>query len=583
MNPGSPPDLPILDRFPISRLITVAILALLSVVLLMPIWSVLREGFQVDGEWSLLLFQDVFDYDLYREGLWNSFLIAGLVTLLCISVSIPLGLIADAYDFAGKRVWSVLILAPLVLPPFVGAIGIKGLLSRNGGVNALLASCGLIDPADPIDWLADPFWSCVVLEALYLYPITLLNIQASLAKIDPALIEAAQDLGAGPIRRFFRVTLPLLRPGIFAGSTIVFVWAFTELGTPLMVGMRNVTAVQVFDELLSQSPSGEVYALVTVLLACSLMAYAVGKFVLGRGQNALIARNIAERAPTRLGRRGAVLAGVPFAIVFMLAALPHLGVLLTSVSETGMIEASVDRMTLSHHAEIVRNLTASEAVGQAMAGPSIVNSMKYSVLATLADLVLGFGIAYLVVRRPGKLTGVMDNLAMLPLAVPGLVFAFGYFAMTQSGWLSFMNPLTEDPTPLLVMAYSVRRLPFLVRSCAAGLEQTSATLEEAAFDLGAGTPRTLGRITIPLILPSLIAGGLLVFSRSMLEVSDSLILAFNAEDYPMAKAIWALADIPDTGSQAACALGVWGMVLLFVCIVSATQLLGRRSGALFRI
>ena len=80
----------------------------------------------------------------------------------------------------------------------------------------------------------------------------------------------------------------------------------------------------------------------------------------------------------------------------------------------------------------------------------------------------------------------LDALAMLPLAVPGLVLAFGYLAMTQEGKLfSFLNP-GEDPTiPLLVIAYAVRRLPYVVRSAAAGFQQTSVTLEEAAQNLGA--------------------------------------------------------------------------------------------------
>lgn len=215
---------------------------------------------------------------------------------------------------------------------------------------------------------------------------------------------------------------------------------------------------------------------------------------------------------------------------------------------------------------------------------SVVNSFKYSIIATVVDLVLGFGIAYLAVRRRSWLTTILDSLAMLPLAVPGLVMAFGYFVMTQGDSpFAFLNPLKADPTALLVIAYSARRLPFLVRSCAAGLEQTSVALEEAAVNLGAGPVRTLWQVTVPLLAANFIAGGLLVFSRSMLEVSDSLILAFDKASYPMTKAIYDLADNPNAGLQMASALGVWGMVILTVTIVGASLALGKRLGALFRV
>src|SRR4029079_3723231 len=120
---------------------------------------------------------------------------------------------------------------------------------------------------------------------------------------------------------------------------------------------------------------------------------------------------------------------------------------------------------------------------------------------------------------PGR--GLLDALSMLPLAVPGLVLAFGYIAMTQEGkWFAFLNP-TRDPTALLVIAYGIRRLPYVVRAAAAGLQQTSVTLEEAAQNLGASPLRALRKITLPLITANVVAGGLLAFSFAMLEVSDS--------------------------------------------------------------
>ena len=566
-----------------TTILTLSLLAILGLVLVSPIVTVVRQGFILRGGFSLFWVQEVLLDRLYREGLINSVIIACLTTTLCLLISLPLALLANNLDFKGKKWWLALVQVPLIMPPFVGALGLKALLSRNGGINELLAYAGLLDAAEPIDFLASKLWACVILEALYLYPITFLNVQAALANIDPALEEAGANLGAGAWRRFFRITLPLMRPGVFAGSTIVFIWSFTELGTPLMVGFETVTAVQVFRKLETTNPSGDAYALVVFLLTASVGLYLIGKLILGRPLAGMMAKATVASEPIRLGWGKSLLVTLPFALVFCAAVLPHIGVVLNSVCHVGELTLNPANMTLEQHRELV----ADVAAGRGIAAGSVINSFKYAIIATAVDVVLGFLIAYLVVRRRSWLTGMLDNLAMLPLAVPGLVMAFGYFAMTQphsifGGLLSGLNPLHHDPTPLLIVAYATRRLPFMVRSCAAGLEQVSEALEESAINLGAGPLRTVLTITVPLLAANFIAGSLLVFSRSMLEVSDSLILAFDDNTYPMTKAIYDLADLPGSGTETASALGVWGMAILTVTIVGASLALGKRLGALFR-
>ena len=201
----------------------------------------------------------------------------------------------------------------------------------------------------------------------------------------------------------------------------------------------------------------------------------------------------------------------------------------------------------------------------------------------MIDVILGVAIAYVVVRS--KIAGrqVLDFLAMLPLAVPGLVLAFGYLAMSQDGrWFSFLNPV-RNPTLLLVIAYSVRRLPYVVRAASAGFQQTSETLEEAAQSLGCPPLKATWRITLPLITANLIAGGLLAFAFAMLEVSDSLILAQKAHYYPITKAIMELFQLLGDGKFIASALGVWAMAFLAVTITALGLLLGKKLGALFRV
>ena len=232
------------------------LLAGMGVFLIWPVALTVGEGFRTpEGGLTLRYFfgEDlgVLRDPLYVQGLVNSLMVAVWTTALCLALTLPLALLSARYDFRGKALLTSLLLIPLILPPFVGAIGVRALFGRMGAVNTLLGEIGLFDAGGPgIDFLGGAaggrFWGVVVTEALHLYPILYLNIAAALANVDPALDEAACGLGAGRWRRFRRVTLPLILPGVFAGSTLVFIWSFTELGTPLMFDYYSVTPVQIF-------------------------------------------------------------------------------------------------------------------------------------------------------------------------------------------------------------------------------------------------------------------------------------------------------------------------------------------------
>ena len=200
----------------------------------------------------------------------------------------------------------------------------------------------------------------------------------------------------------------------------------------------------------------------------------------------------------------------------------------------------------------------------------------------IIDVVLGVLVAYVVVRTRIAGRQILDAMAMLPLAVPGLVMAFGYLAMSREGQPFDWLMLGENPLLLLVIAYSVRRLPYVVRSASAGFQQVSPTLEEAAQNLGATPERALWRITLPLVVPNLVAGGLLAFSFAMLEVSDSMVLAQQTAHFPITKAIYSLVGALGNGPSLAAALGVWAMIFLGTTILLAGLLLGRKLGALFK-
>ena len=569
----------------IGTLIMFGLFAFFGAFLIYPIWLTVQGGFEGrHGGFTLHHIWMVFDDPVLRSGFMNAIGIAVFTTLACLVISLPLATLAARYKFPGKGIFSALVLVPLILPPFVGAIGLHHLLGKYGAVNTLLMDMGWI--TDGYDFIGNGgFWAIVFIEALHLYPILYLNATAALANLDPALEEAAENLGASQWTRFRQIVLPLIRPGLFAGATIVFIWSFTELGTPLMFDYQTVTPVQIFNGIKEMNTSQQPYALTAVMLIASVLFYLLGKMVFGGRAYAMYSKASVQSTLQNLSSFKGVLATLAFSLVIGLAVLPHVSVIFTSFAVEGSWYKSIfpTAFTSEHY---------EGALSHTLAVGSIGNSLLYSSLAVVMDLFIGILIGYIVVRTKIRGRSLLDALSMLPLAVPGLVMAFGYVAMSLrwpfgegdplAGWIDVLGA-NPNPMLLLVIAYGVRRLPYVVRSVVAGLEQTSGELEEAAMNLGAGRVKAVRTIIIPLIMANLIAGGLLAFSFAMLEVSDSLILAQRESHYPITKAIYTLFERLGDGPYVASALGVWGMALLAVTLIGASVLMGKKMGAIFRV
>ncbi len=560
--------------------ITILVSILFGVFFIYPAGMVVKQAFEgtrPDGShyFTLDFFASVFRNPIYREGLWNAFALGIASTLVTLAIAFPLALIGHRYDFFGKNVLGVLVLAPLILPPFVGAVGVKQMLGVNGALNALLIEMGLMDAALPYDWLANGrFTGIVLMNALHLYPILYMNIAAALANLDPAMEQAAENLGCPPWKRFFRITLPLAMPGVFAGASIVFIWAFTELGVPLVFDFSRVAPVQIFDGLKGLDKNPIPYALTAILLIVAAGVFALSKLVMGRSPLGTAPRPKGRSTSLRIGGFKSLACSVFFLGVFIIASIPHLGVVLLSLSGRWYGTVIPDELTMRHYVE---------ALGNGLVVPSIQNSLMYAGTATLICLVIGLSVAWVVVRSDLKSRDFLDAVVMLPLAVPGLVMAFGYLALSQEGKpFHFLVGAGGNPFMLIVVAYAFRRLPYVVRAAVAGLQQSNPALEEAAQSLGATPLRTLRRVAIPLIGANLAAGSILAFAFAMLEVSDSLILAQQAQHYPITKAIYTLLSTLGNGTELAAALGMWAMVFLSVAIMGAAVLGGKRGG-LFKV
>ena len=516
----------------------------------------------------------------------NSLKIGVMVTLLTSIFSLPLAYFLTRFRFPGRNLLRSVVLIPMIMPPFVGALGMQKFFGKYGSINMLLVEMGMLDMNNLIDWFEGGFWGVVLLSTLHLYPIMYLNIVAALANVDPSLEEAAENLGASRFNIFRRITLPLMMPGYFAGAILVFIWAFTDLGTPLIFNYNDVIAVEIFRLVTEANLNPMGYALVVLVIVLTAMAFYVSKRWTGTRHYEMLGRG---HVTTRETDANNWMRGIIYLFIgslTFLALMPHISVILVSLTpgpskwyQTVLPQS----ITFEHY---IDTFTHSDTL------PSILNSLKYSIFSTLIALLIGISIAYLLTRKRIPFKNLLDAIAMLPLALPGVAIAFGYmgsFSDTSlllkylpDGIIGIIDP-RKNPTFLLIVGYAVRRLPYMLRSIYAGFQQTSISYEEASQNMGATPVKTLYKITLPLVFANILAGAILVFSFSMLEVSESLILAQQNQYYPITKAIWSLTQRLGEGPYIASALGVVGMLILVACLLGAGRVLGGKLGEIFRI
>jgi iron(III) transport system permease protein len=480
-------------------------------------------------------------------------------------IAVPLALLTVRYRFPGRTLVTVLGVLPLVIPPFVGAVAFQQILGRSGVVNRLLLEhAGFTIP------FMEGLPGVVLVQSLHYFPFILLNTAAPLAGLDRSLEEAAQNLGSSGLRLFRRVLLPLALPGYAAGALLTFIRVIDDLGTPLMLSYTKLLAPQAYVRVTTIGLTDvDGYVICVILLALSLAALALSKAALARADFAALGRG-GETPPVALSVRGALVAWGLVALLLGPVLLPHVGILLLSVSKVWSLTPLPSVYTLGNYEEIL------------VRSPQfIANTIRYAGLAALLDVVLGATIAWLLLRGRVRGRQWLDTISTVPLAIPGVVIAVGY--LRAFGGLpvpGLGEPLTSTWL-ILVIVYAVRRLPYAVRGAYAALQQLSPALEEAAQNLGANRPRTFRRITLPLMARGLLAGGLLAFITSAVDLSSTILLVPRVELGPLSYGAYLYMQSP-VGRGPGAALGVVAIVLVAAGAWAATALARRSGAALFR-
>ncbi|HET7876990.1 MAG TPA: ABC transporter permease subunit, partial [Methylomirabilota bacterium] len=253
------------------------------------------------------------------------------------------------------------------------------------------------------------------------------------------------------------------------------------------------------------------------------------------------------------------------------ALLPHAGIVLLSVSKVWSLSVLPTVYTGANYDEILFR-----------APHFIWNTLRYALLASLVDVALGAVIAWLLLRGTVRGRQWLDAIATMPLAIPGVVIAIGYLRVFH-GWAvpGLGEPLTSTWL-VLVVVYAVRRLPYAVRGAYAALQQLPTALEEAAQNLGANRARTVAKVTLPLMGRGLLAGGLLAFISSAVDLSSTILLVPRVELGPLSYGIYLYMQSA-VGRGPGAALGVVAIVLVAVGTWAAARLARRTAGGLFRV
>jgi iron(III) transport system permease protein len=540
--------------------VALLILAFLLAFLVWPVATVVWVAFTEKGSgvFTLANFVDFFRTDLFIRSFWNSLYVSGMAVVGASMLAMPLAYFTSRFTFRGAGLIQILGFLPLIMPPFVGAVALQLFFGRNGTVNLLLD-----------DWFGfklgfmEGLNGVIFVQSIHYFPFILINLSAALRNVDRSMEEAAQNLGSYGFRLFRRIVFPLALPGYVAGASLVFVKVFDDLATPLLLNVKDMLAPQAYLRVTSigiTDPMG--YVISVVLIVASVTSMWVSSLATRNIDYATTQRGGGGIAKRKLRPLEMALAYALLTFIILLVLAPHVGLLLLSFAAIWSFSPLPDGYTVAHYARVFGESSIY-----------IKNTLLYASLAGVIDIVIGTAISYLVLRT--KLVGVrgLDLLASAALAIPGVVLGIGYLR-------AFYGIPLWDGTPLaslwivIVLALAIRRLPYALRACYAALQQISASLEEAAENLGATKASTVRRIVVPLMTGGLVAGFITSFATAAVELSATLMLVQANQDAPLAYGLYVFMQSA-SGRGPGAALGVIAVVIVALSTVASQYVIER--------
>lgn len=487
-----------------SVLITVILISgLLILFVVFPLFQVFKTCFITRDGTTLTLqhIWELFAKPYNRQPLYNSIILGICVALLGTAIGFAFAYAVTKTDIRFKRFLQASTLLPIISPPFVIALSAILLFGRNGIITRKLLFEGL-----GIDLYAAGFdiyglTGLVIVQTLAYFPTAYLVLVGVLSSIEPALEEAASNLGASRWKVFRTVTIPLSLPGIVNAMLLLFIESMADFGNPLILAGRfNVLSVQAYLQITGNDnlPGGATLAM--ALLLPSIAVYFLQHYLLRQRSFVALTGRASGAGRQTIDKRVqyslmAICWGT-VSCVFLFYGL----VLVGSFTKLWGVDYS---LTLNNYAEAFH-----------LGRDYIVDSLLLAAIATPLTGVLGMVVAFLVKRKQFVGRRLMDVTSMLSFAVPGTVVGIGYI-------LAFNQPplMLRGTAAIILLLFIFRNMPVGIRAAAASLDQIDPSLEEASTNLGAGSLTTFRRILLPLIAPAFFAGLAYSFVRCMTAIS----------------------------------------------------------------
>lgn len=484
---------------------TIIIALILGVFLAYPIFSLFIRAFKdgQTGAFTIANFAKFLSRNYYMRGLKNSMYVGTIVTIFAIIIGAPLAYLMTVFNFKGKRILDILVIISLLSPPFIGAYSWVLLSGRSGVITKFFSSLGIAAPT--IYGLN----GIIFVLTLKLYPFVYIYVKGALQKIDVSLIEAAESLGVGRVKKIFSVVLPLILPTLLAGALMVFMNAIADFGTPMILGEGvNLLSTMVYTEYINEIGGNVNFsaAIAIIMVVITLLLFALQKYIVNKKSFTMTSLKPIVSKDFKKGI-GGWFAHIGAYLVVFISMVPHMTVLVTSFLKT---EGKMFRrgFSLESYRQVFNTL-----------GKPIKNTYVYSLTALLIIIVLAIMISYTSIRQKNKLTRMIDAITMFPYILPGAVLGLTLLMAFNKGVFRLSGTAF-----IIIIALVIRRLPYTLRSSTAILYQISPSIEEAAISLGSGPIKTFFTITTRMMLPGVLSGAILSWVTLINELGASFLL-----------------------------------------------------------
>lgn len=495
-------------KFEVWTFISIGILLAFIVFLVYPMFGVLQQAVRdADGNYTLAQFQKFFAKPYYINTILNSFKISLAVTVVTLLIGIPFSYFYSFYKLKGSKVLFVLAVLCCMSAPFIGAYSWILLMGRSGVITKFLEGILHIKVGNIYG-----FKGILLVQSLKLFPLVFVYMNGAFKNIDNTLMEASESMGCVGIRRFFTVLMRLSMPTVLAAALLVFMRAFADFGTPLLIGEGYRTfPVEIYNQYLGETGQNHnfaaavsVIAIVVTALVFLLQQWGTSKFKFSI--NAL--HPIEKKEPK--GVKGVLMYLYSYLLVFI-AFMPQVYIIYLSFRNS---DQAIFKPGFS--------LNSYRMAAKKLLGRSIRNTLFLGTGSLIIIVIVAIMIAYLVVRRSNKINHTIDTLAMVPYIMPGSVIGIALV-------IAFSKPplvLTGTMT-IMIIALVIRRMPYTIRSATATLMQISPSVEEASISLGATKMKTFFGVTVPMMSSGIVSGAILSFVSIVTEMSSGIILYNN--------------------------------------------------------